>query len=77
MTTESTLDARDRRAEVCAVAEREARRIDEGAEFPVEALAAMRRTGLLGLLVPGEFGGAGGTLTDLIDTTMELGRADA
>lgn len=65
-----------RLAEVCAVAEEHAGRTDETATFPREALAAMRRTGLLGLLVPAEYGGRGGTLGDLVDATIELGRAD-
>jgi acyl-CoA dehydrogenase len=58
------------------VTERHAERADAEARFPVEALAAMRRTGLLGLLVPAGYGGGGGTLTDLVTTTVELGRAD-
>lgn len=63
-------------AAVRAVAEEEAARTDASAEFPVEALSAMRRTGLLGLMVPEAFGGAGGSLTDLVDTTLALGRSD-
>jgi acyl-CoA dehydrogenase len=63
-------------AAVRAVAERHAAAADLDARFPVEALTALRDTGLLGLLVPTEHGGAGGSLTDLVDTTMELGRAD-
>ncbi|MER5720037.1 acyl-CoA dehydrogenase family protein [Streptomyces sp. NPDC002132] len=61
---------------VAAVAAEHARRHDRDADFPVEALAAMRETGLLGLTVPGDHGGLGGTLTDLLDVCIELGRAD-
>jgi acyl-CoA dehydrogenase len=63
-------------APTCAVAEAHAREHDEAATFPVEALATMRRTGLLGLMVPVDQGGGGGTLSELVDATIELGRAD-
>lgn len=49
---------------------------DVAARFPVEALALLRTTRLLGLLVPVEFGGLGGTVADLVTTTERLGRAD-
>jgi len=60
----------------CAVAEEHAQQTDATATFPDAALESMRRTGLLGLMVPTGYGGSGGTLTDLVDTTIELGRAD-
>lgn len=60
----------------CEAARQHAVEADRAARFPVEALAAMRRTGLLGLMVPAEYGGGGGSLTSLVDVTMELGRAD-
>lgn len=60
----------------CSIAEEHAPETDVAARFPDEALTAMRRTGLLGLMVPAEFGGGEGTLTDLVNTTMELGKAD-
>lgn len=53
-----------------------AARHDREATFPVEALAEMRATGLLGLLVPSEYGGLGGGITDLLDVAIQLGRAD-
>ncbi len=62
--------------EVCAVVAAHAEQTDRTAVFPAEALAAMRRTGLLGLLVPDEFGGGGGGPSDLVDVTMALGRVD-
>ncbi|RSN54423.1 acyl-CoA dehydrogenase [Amycolatopsis sp. WAC 04182] len=63
----------ERTAEVVPVLREYARTIDESAEFPVEQLAALRRSGLMGLLVPREFGGLGGDLTDLATTAVELG----
>ncbi|MZE80944.1 acyl-CoA dehydrogenase, partial [Streptomyces sp. SID5475] len=51
-------------------------RTDREAAFPAEALAAMRETGLLGLLVPVEYGGLGGSVGDLADASIRIGRAD-
>lgn len=64
-------------AEVCAVTEEEADGTDASAAFPSRTLDAMRRTGLLGLMVPEALGGHGGSLSDLVDATMALGRSDA
>jgi acyl-CoA dehydrogenase len=63
-------------AEVCAVADEEAQEADAAAAFPLRTLGAMRKTGLLGLMVPREQGGAGATLGDLVDVTIALGRSD-
>ncbi|PZG02547.1 acyl-CoA dehydrogenase family protein [Micromonospora deserti] len=63
-------------AEVLAVTAEYAGHSDEAAEFPTAALDAMRATGLLGLLVPAEHGGGGGTLTDLVEVTLRLARVD-
>jgi acyl-CoA dehydrogenase len=63
-------------AEVAGVAGAHAERTDREAAFPAEALATMRRTGLLGLSVPAELGGWDGTVADLVRVTMELGRVD-
>ncbi|HEX8306481.1 MAG TPA: acyl-CoA dehydrogenase family protein [Jatrophihabitans sp.] len=63
-------------AEVAAVAERHSRRTDAEAAFPVEVLGELRRTGLLGLLVPGRFGGMGGGLREMIEAAEQLGRVD-
>jgi acyl-CoA dehydrogenase len=60
----------------CTVAEEHAGEADLAARFPVEALAAMRRNGLLGLMVPAVHGGGGGTLDDLVDAAIALGRSD-
>ncbi|KAF3469459.1 acyl-CoA/acyl-ACP dehydrogenase [Streptomyces sp. Tu 3180] len=61
--------------QVSALAVRHAAHCDERAEFPLAVLDALRPR-LLGLLVPTRHGGPGGTVDDLIDVTMELGRAD-
>jgi acyl-CoA dehydrogenase len=61
---------------VAAVAAEHAARHDRTASFPVEALAELRASGLLGLLVPAEYGGLDGGVTDMLDATIALGRAD-
>ncbi|WP_328324370.1 MULTISPECIES: acyl-CoA dehydrogenase family protein [unclassified Streptomyces] len=63
-------------AEVTAVAGEHAARTDRDAEFPVEALDALRGTGLLGLMVPVSHGGLGGTVADLVAAAQTLGRSD-
>ncbi|MGC4813665.1 acyl-CoA dehydrogenase family protein [Micromonospora sp. DT228] len=45
---------------------------DENATFPVEALAAMRTHGLLGMLVPTEYGGLGEDLSTFLEVASEL-----
>jgi acyl-CoA dehydrogenase len=67
---------RSRIAAVAAVAEEHAERTDQSATFPQPALAAMRSSGLLGLLVPVDHGGLGGGLSELVDASIELGRVD-
>src|SRR2546430_15359766 len=63
-------------AEVAEVAAEHAGRTDERAEFPVEALDALRASGLLGLVVPVEYGGGGDGLSDMVDVTLRLSRVD-
>lgn len=72
-TTPSIIERTER---VAVTVAEHARRTDEEAVFPVEALTAMRESGLLGLVVPVEYGGLGGTLADLLDVAIRLGRAD-
>lgn len=62
--------------EVVALTAGHAAAVDRDARFPTEALAALRSSGLLGLMVPVQDGGRGGTLSDLVAVTEELGRAD-
>ena len=59
-----------------SVAAEHAEHSDHDARFPTDALAAMRHSRLLGLMLPAELGGGGGTLDDLVDVTIELGRVD-
>ncbi|MEE1942751.1 acyl-CoA dehydrogenase family protein [Streptomyces sp. TRM 70361] len=51
-----------------------AARTDRDASFPVEALEALRRSGLLGLLVPVRYGGLGGTTSDMLAVAGGLSR---
>lgn len=62
--------------DVLAVVAAHATRTDQTAAFPVEALDAMRSTGLLGLMVPVQDGGGGGTLDDLVEVTQRIARED-
>lgn len=61
---------------VAAVSATHLDRTDRDAVFPVEALDEMRRTGLLGLLVPAGYGGLGGGVRDLVEVCTALGRTD-
>jgi len=49
---------------------------DEQHRFPVELVPVMGDLGLFGLVVPEEFGGAGGDFTSLCVAIEELGRVD-
>lgn len=61
---------------VAAVTAEHAERTDTDATFPVEALQELRETRLLGLLVPQEFGGLGGSVADVLTATIRLGCED-
>src|SRR3954452_17990002 len=49
---------------------------DEQHRFPVELVPSMGDLGLFGLVVPEEFGGAGGGVASLCVAIEELGRVD-
>ena len=51
------------------------RRPTPTARFPVGHVQLLREAGLLGLVVPEEFGGLGGTLRDLAAATFAMGTA--
>ncbi|MEU3255130.1 acyl-CoA dehydrogenase family protein [Streptomyces sp. NPDC006997] len=61
---------------VATVAAEHLARTDRDAAFPEEALTELRRTGLLGLLVPVEYGGLGGTTAAMVEVSTALGRVD-
>ncbi|WP_037649969.1 acyl-CoA dehydrogenase family protein [Streptomyces flavidovirens] len=83
LTAESLLDAmtpaeraRAERVEAVLPALRaSAARADADAAFPVGHVALLRDAGLLGLVVPEEYGGLGGTLRDLAAATLAMGTA--
>lgn len=60
--------------QVSAVVREHAGRTDREAAFPVEALTALRRSGLLGLLVPVEYGGLGAGVPELVRVSARLAR---
>ncbi|WP_052808577.1 acyl-CoA dehydrogenase family protein [Streptomyces cyaneogriseus] len=66
----------DALARVTRVAEQHLATADRDAAFPVDALDAMRAEGLLGLVVPRAHNGMGGTLRDVVDAGLALGRCD-
>jgi alkylation response protein AidB-like acyl-CoA dehydrogenase len=48
--------------------------VDSERRFPGEGLDALAKAGLAGLLVPQQFGGLGGSLSDLVRVLIEVGR---
>ncbi|XVV01035.1 acyl-CoA dehydrogenase family protein [Actinosynnema sp. CA-248983] len=62
--------------EVLAVVADEAGQADLEARFPVRSLEALRSSGLLGLVVPAEFGGMGGGYAEMVEVTLRLARED-
>ncbi len=62
---------------VCAIAAEHAGSVDRDARFPSEAVAALRRHGALGAMVPVEFGGQGASLARLTTMCRDLGAACA
>jgi acyl-CoA dehydrogenase len=63
---------RERLPAVARVLREEADALDRGAVFPERGLAALRESGLLGLLVPAGYGGAGGGLAELTEVAVTL-----
>ncbi len=60
-------------AAVCEVAAQHAEDVDGNARFPAEAIAALREQRLLGVMVPGLYGGEGATMTDVANICFRLG----
>lgn len=67
--------AREALNQVVAVAAKHAERVDTEAAYPTEAVNALRGSGLLGLVLPEEVGGAGGGPVDLIEVLAQLAAA--
>lgn len=65
----------DRLGDVVPILREHARRVDDDAAFPTTSLDALRRSGLMGLLVPRRFGGLGGGLDEMVAVAVELGGA--
>ncbi|MFN0264045.1 acyl-CoA dehydrogenase family protein [Tepidamorphus sp. 3E244] len=72
---QSIANLAERTAFVAAIAAEHADRVDAEARFPAEAIDAAKRFGLLGVLVPEEFGGEGASIHDAMDMCFALGRA--
>ncbi len=53
-----------------------AREIDDKAEIPVEVLREMGALGLIGITIPKDFEGPGGTVTQAAIAAIEVGRGD-
>ena len=66
----------DRVAAVLPAIAEHAARHDAEASFPAEALAELRRSGLLALHLPAADGGLGGGIADMVSAGERLGRAD-
>jgi len=54
-----------------------ARTLDETGEFPKDLVEKMSELGLMGIIVPEQYGGAGLDMVAFATAIMELGRADA
>lgn len=67
--------AREALRDVAAVAAEHAERVDTEASYPVEAVGALRDSGLLGLVLPKDVGGLGGGPAELIEVLAELSAA--
>lgn len=70
-------DVRTRAQRVAAVAARHAHEVDRDGRAPVEAIAAAKAEGLMGVLVPPELGGEGAVHRDVIEVCYILGQACA
>jgi len=62
---------------VAAVAAQHAPAVDRDSRFPEEAIAAARAEQLLGIAVPGDLGGEGASIAEIVDVCYALGRACA
>ncbi|HEX6870114.1 MAG TPA: acyl-CoA dehydrogenase family protein, partial [Micromonosporaceae bacterium] len=75
VTARAAADLPRRVAAVLPVLREHAATIDGAASFPQANLDALRKQGLLGLLVPSRYGGLGGNLADLVSVADQLAGA--
>lgn len=61
--------------EVVSVAAEHAERVDTDCAFPAEAVDALRKTGLLGLVLPREIGGMGSGPVEFTEVVAQLSAA--
>tara|TARA_Y100001970_G_C14215957_1_gene849659 strand:+ start:360 stop:1514 length:1155 start_codon:yes stop_codon:yes gene_type:complete len=54
-----------------------ARKLDEKEKFPSDLVGKMAELGLMGIIIPEEYGGAGQDMVAFVTAIIELGRADA
>jgi acyl-CoA dehydrogenase len=73
--TKSAADLKARAEVVAAVAATHAATVDREGRFPHEAITAARSQRLLGIMVPHELGGEGGSVSDVVDLCYMLGRS--
>lgn len=71
----ASADLKARTEVVAAIAANNAAGVDRDARFPEEAITAARTQGLLGIMVPREFGGQGASVSDVADVCYRLGGA--
>ncbi len=55
----------------------QAKKRDEKAEYPLEIMRQLGKLGILGLRVPAQFGGSGGSLFDAVLVLEEIAKTDA
>lgn len=60
---------------VVATARRGALTVDQDRIFPESAFATLRSEGMMGFLVPSEFGGWGGTVSEMVRVVAKIGEA--
>lgn len=70
-------DLATRARRVAAVAAEFADAVDREARFPIEAIAAAKAEGLLGMMVPAALGGEGAGVGDVVEVCYTLGQACA
>ena len=73
--TDTPIDYAARAERVAAIAATHAAEVDRDSRFPAEAIDAAREDALLSMAVPGELGGGGAGIAQVMDVCYRLGRA--